>query len=112
MQKPPPLPEDDLSAASEQEPRSVLAHLAFVLGLLAVTIFGPITGIFAILFGHLARYKLRAFKNSRAYKNATWGLWMGYVSVALIALLAGLLLILYKQLGTYGPELLDMLQSL
>lgn len=83
--------------------------MTLLLGLLGVAFAGPITGIPAIILGYFLRHKFREYPKSTAYKNATAGLWMGCVSIALTLLLGVLILILYKQLVGLGIDPLELL---
>jgi len=82
---PPPIP-----------PPSRTAKAALLLGLVGVALLGPITGLPAVILGHLARRKTVASGDTKGFREATIGMWMGYSTILLLPVLLFLLWVLYR----------------
>jgi hypothetical protein len=71
-----------------------LATAALLLGISGLALLGPITGIPAIIAGHAARKRHAGHRGSRAFRDATVGMWAGYCTLLLLPVLVLLLWIL------------------
>ncbi len=92
------------------KPNSPLAVWSLVLGILAIISCGPISGIPAIICGHMARSKIKMEPDAWTGDGmALAGLIMGYFSVILFFLLVviGILLVLLM-----APAMIKMFQNL
>lgn len=67
------------------ETKEPLATVSLVLGCLALVL-GPISGVPAIIYGHLARSRLRKPPEASGAGEATAGLFTGYVFSVLMTL--------------------------
>jgi hypothetical protein len=93
-----------LSPLSDQEQKKLpIAFASLVLGILSCTVFGILTGIPAVVCGHISLSKIKSEpKNYIIGKRlAVSGLFLGYTGIAMtIALIVGLLM-LYFDWGTF-----------
>ena len=89
--------------ADQKEQRFPLAITSLVLGFLSCTVFGILSGIPAVICGHISLSKLKddPERYSKSKRLAVAGLFLGYTGIVMTILLAVGILMLHFDWGPF-----------